>query len=50
LLTTCLTWAIDYGVPVPDVCRDYAARLSGRPAYQAALVANRPPPAPEARP
>src|SRR6185369_16127961 len=37
LLTTCLTWAIDYGVPVPDVCRAYAARLSARPAYQAAL-------------
>jgi glutathione S-transferase len=43
LLTTCLTWAIDYGVPVPDVCRDYAARLTTRPAYQAALAANRPP-------
>ena len=43
LLTTCLTWAIDYGVPVPDVCRTYAARLSARPAYQAALNANRPP-------
>jgi glutathione S-transferase len=43
LLTTCLSWAIDYGVPVPDVCRDYVARLSARPAYQAALSANRPP-------
>jgi glutathione S-transferase len=43
LLATCLSWAIDYGVPVPDVCRDYTARLSARPAYQAALDANRAP-------
>ena len=50
LLMTCLSWAIDYGVPVPDVCRAYAARLSARPAYQAALAANRPPPRAEARP
>jgi glutathione S-transferase len=50
LLTTCLTWAIDYGVPVPDVCRDYVARLVARPAYRAALSANRPPPAPEVSP
>jgi glutathione S-transferase len=43
LLTTCLVWAVDYGVPVPSVCTDYAARIAQRPAYQSALRANRPP-------
>ena len=28
LLTTCLVWAINYGVPVPPVCSDYAARIA----------------------
>jgi glutathione S-transferase len=44
LLTTCLTWAVNYGVPVPPICTDYTARIAQRPAYQAALRANRPPP------
>jgi glutathione S-transferase len=44
LLTTCLVWAIGYGVPVPPVCCDYAARIATRPAYQAALRANVPKP------
>jgi glutathione S-transferase len=44
LLTTCLVWAIGYGVPVPPVCCDYAARIAARPAYQAALRANVPKP------
>ena len=47
LLTTCLDWAINYGVPVPDGCRDYVARITARPAYQEALRANRPPAAPK---
>jgi glutathione S-transferase len=49
LLTTCLTWAVDYGVPVPSLCTDYTARLAQRPAYQAALRANLPPPPPPPR-
>jgi len=43
LLTTCLVWAVNYGVPVPPLCTDYTARLLQRPAYQAALRANLPP-------
>ena len=44
LLTTCLVWAVNYGVPVPPACTDYTARIAQRPAYQAALCANLPPP------
>jgi glutathione S-transferase len=44
LLTTCLVWAINYGVPVPELCTDYAGRIAQRPAYQVALRANLPPP------
>jgi glutathione S-transferase len=46
LLTTCLVWAINYGVPVPPVCTDYAAHIARRPAYHAALRANVAPPPP----
>jgi glutathione S-transferase len=46
LLTTCLVWAINYGVPVPALCTDYAGRIAQRPAYQVALRANLPPPPP----
>lgn len=44
LLTTCLDWAVDYGVPVTPACLAYAARIGTRPAYVAAMAANRPPP------
>ena len=44
LLTTCLVWAINYGVPVPPICTDYVAHIAQRPAYQAALRVNVPPP------
>jgi glutathione S-transferase len=44
LLTTCLNWAVDYGVPVTPACLAYAARISARPAYAAARAANLPPP------
>ena len=44
LLTTCLVWAVNYGVPVPPVCTDYTTRIAQRPAYQTALRANLPPP------
>ena len=44
LLTTCLTWAVDYGVPVTPACLAYAERITARPGYLAAVAANRPPP------
>jgi glutathione S-transferase len=44
LLTTCLVWAIGYGVAVPPVCCDYVERIAARPAYQEALRANLAPP------
>jgi glutathione S-transferase len=43
LLTTCLTWAVDYGVPVTAACLAYAERITARPGYLAAAAANRPP-------
>jgi glutathione S-transferase len=43
LLTTCLVWAVGYGLPVAAVCSDYIERIAARPAYQAALRANLPP-------
>ena len=44
LLTTCLDWAVDYGVPVTPACLAHAARIGTRPAYVAAMTANQPPP------
>jgi glutathione S-transferase len=44
LLTTCLNWAVDYGVPITPACLAYAARISARPRYAAAVAANQPPP------
>jgi glutathione S-transferase len=44
LLTTCLTWAVDYGVPVTPACLAYAERITAQPGYLAAVAANRPPP------
>jgi glutathione S-transferase len=43
LLMTCLTWAINYGVGVCDTARPYMERIASRPAYQQAVIANRPP-------
>ena len=45
LLTTCLTWAVDYGVTVTAACLAYAKRITARPAFDAAVAANHPPPA-----
>ncbi len=42
LLTTCLTWARDYGVGVCESALPYVERTTARPAYQAARVANTP--------
>jgi len=46
LLTTCLNWAVDYGVLVTPACLAYAARVSARPGYVAAMAANQAPPKP----
>jgi glutathione S-transferase len=40
LLTTCLVWAIEYGLGLPEICLQYLERATGRPAYQAAREAN----------
>src|SRR6267378_2309380 len=42
LLTTCLTWAVSYRVPVTSACHAYLERITSRPAYRAALAANQP--------
>jgi glutathione S-transferase len=42
LLTTCLTWAIDYGVDICDRAVPYLERIVARPGYQAAIKANAP--------
>jgi glutathione S-transferase len=44
LLTTCLTWGVDYGVPVTPACLAYAEQITARPGYLAAVAANRLPP------
>jgi glutathione S-transferase len=40
LLTTCLDWAIAYGVGICDNAHPYLERVSARPAYIAAKAAN----------
>ena len=40
LLTTCLNWAIDYGVGICDSAVPYLERVVARPGYQAAIKAN----------
>lgn len=42
LLTTCLDWAIAYGVGICDNAHPYLERIQGRDAYQRALTANMP--------
>jgi glutathione S-transferase len=42
LLTTCLEWAIAYGVPICDNAQPYLERIQQRPAYQRGLAANVP--------
>jgi len=43
LLSTCVTWAVRYGVPVSDRVAAYNAGVTARPAYAGALESNRPP-------
>lgn len=42
LLTTCLDWAIAYGVGICDNARPYLERIQQRGAYQRAVAANAP--------
>ena len=42
LLTTCLDWAIAYGVGICDIARPYLERIQQREAYKQANVANVP--------
>jgi glutathione S-transferase len=42
ILTTCLTWAIEYGVGICDSAVPYLDRAKSRPAYQLAATANTP--------
>ena len=42
LLTSCLTWAVAYRVPVTPACLAYGERIRSGPAYGISLEANRP--------
>jgi len=42
LLTTCLSWAMSYQLPVTGACHAYVERITCRPAYRAASAANAP--------
>jgi glutathione S-transferase len=42
LLTTCLTWAVNYRVPVTAACLAYMERITSRPVYHASVEANKP--------
>jgi glutathione S-transferase len=40
MLTSCLTWAVRFGVGITDIAAAYAARITARPAYAKALARN----------
>jgi glutathione S-transferase len=42
LLTTCLDWAVAYGVGICDNAQPYLDRMRNREAYQRAVAANAP--------
>jgi glutathione S-transferase len=44
LLSTCITWAVRYGVAVSPVVAAYNDRITARPAYARARASNVPPP------
>jgi glutathione S-transferase len=46
LLTTCLEWALAYGVGICDNAHPYLERIKTRPAYQQGSAANVPPASP----
>ena len=43
VLTTCLTWAVNYGLTIADAALAYKDRTTARPAYAAAVASNAPP-------
>ena len=43
LLSTCVTWAVNYKVPVADAVLAYNARATERPGFEAAVERNKPP-------
>ena len=46
LLSTCVTWAIGYGVAVSEAVQAYNNRVTARPAYARALQTNASPATP----
>jgi glutathione S-transferase len=40
LLSTCITWAVRYGVPITDAVAAYNDRVTGRRGYLLALKTN----------
>ena len=42
LLTTCLTWAVSYQVPITAACHAYMERITSRPASRASVAASTP--------
>jgi glutathione S-transferase len=43
ILSTCLSWAVRYGVPVSEAAAAYNSRLTARPAFMRAAEQNRAP-------
>jgi len=43
MLTSCLTWAVRFGVGVPEIAVAYAAGVTARTAYAQAVARNTPP-------
>ena len=43
MLTSCLTWAVRFGVGVPEIAVAYATGVTARPAYAQAVARNTPP-------
>jgi len=43
LLSTCVNWAVRYGVPVADNVVGYTKAINARPAYARAVESNKPP-------
>ena len=42
MLSTCVTWAVHYGIPVADSVIAYNARVTARPSYAQAERTNGP--------
>jgi glutathione S-transferase len=47
LLSTCLSWAVEYRVPLSERVRAYNKRIVARPAFARARETNAPPPTPQ---